>query len=84
MLMTIMIADSQRKKLKIVDFVASYLMNHALSKVPKASEPKIANTHIELAKNIWDSGNHKLGNFVEALIIKQNPNEQRKVPRQKK
>jgi len=51
-LMTIMIADSQKKNLKIVDFVASYRMNHALSKVPKASEPKMEKTHIEFAINI--------------------------------
>jgi hypothetical protein len=42
------------------------------------------NTHIELAKNIWDFGNQRLGNLVEALIIKQKPNEQRNVPKQKK
>jgi hypothetical protein len=51
-LTAIKIADSQRKKLKMVDLFASYRINQALSSVPKASEPKTAKTQIELAKNI--------------------------------
>ncbi len=50
-LMDIIIALYQRKKLNTDSLVASYLMNQALRRVPTASEPKIANTQIEFAKN---------------------------------
>lgn len=66
------------------DFVAFSRMKNELKRVPSASEPKMAKTQIEIAKNICDFGNHRFANFVDPLIIKQNPNEQRNVPRQKK
>jgi hypothetical protein len=50
--MTIITELSQRKKLNIVSLDASYRINQVLRSVPKASEPKMENTHIELAKNI--------------------------------
>lgn len=43
---------SHKKKVKTVCFVASSRMKYELKKVPSASEPKIAKTHIEFARKI--------------------------------
>jgi hypothetical protein len=82
--MTIIIELSQRKKVKMSYLVVSYRMKKELRSVPKASEPKMAKTHRELARNICDLGNHRLANLVDPLIMKQNPKEHSSVPRQKK
>lgn len=59
-------------------------MKNELNRLPRASEPKMEKTQIELARKTWDLGNQRFGNLVEALTIKQKPNEQRNVPKQKK
>jgi len=72
------------KNFKISSFVAFYLIKYELKKDPKASEPNIANIQTELTRKIYFLPNHTLANFGAPLIIKQNPNEQKNVPRQKK
>ena len=80
----IMTELSIMKKFKISSLVAFYRTLYELKKVPKASEPNIANIQIEFTKKISFLPNQILANFGAPLIMKQNPREQKNVPIQKK
>jgi hypothetical protein len=74
---------SHRKKLNTISFVASFLIKAELRNVPIASEAKSEKMQVVLTKKIWFLGNQILANLFAALIMKQKPKEQKKVPKLK-
>jgi hypothetical protein len=83
MLMAIIAKLSHRKNLKTISFVASSLIKAELRKVPIASEANSEKMQVVLTINIWFLGNQILANLFAALIMKQNPKEQKNVPKLK-